>query len=104
MAHGPIPDKPEHDAESLALEEQFGLPSLSLDFGNEGRVVVRLPDNRAAARAFKGATARLASRPTRPKRSRPVDPYAQIKRAVETTPEQFDRLAKKVEDLGEDPS
>lgn len=117
MAHGPIPD-PKHDAESLALEEQLGTPALDLDFGAEGRLVIRLPDNRAARRAFSEADARLAALA---QRSRP-NPHAltetalkataisedfartmeSISTAVGATPEQVDRLAKRAKELGED--
>jgi hypothetical protein len=57
MAHGPIPE-PKHDAESLALEEQFGITSLSLDFGAEGRCVVSF-DTRKMQREMASASAKL---------------------------------------------
>ena len=57
MAHGPIPD-PKHDGESLALEEQFGIPMLIRDFGAEGRLVIAL-DDRKVQRELNATAARL---------------------------------------------
>ena len=59
-------DQPKHDAESLAMEEQFGIPSLELDFGEEGRLLVNI-DGRKAARECNEVAARIERLATRRK-------------------------------------
>lgn len=50
-------DQPKHDAESLAMEEWFGIPTISLSFP-DGRVVIPV-DARKFTRACKEASAAL---------------------------------------------
>lgn len=50
-------EQPEQDAEALALEEQFGIPTISLSFP-DGRVVIPI-DARKLTRECKAANAKL---------------------------------------------
>jgi hypothetical protein len=53
-------ERPKHDSESLALEEQFDIPSISLDFPGEGRVVIPV-DGRKASRELRECDAKLSA-------------------------------------------
>lgn len=60
-------EEPKHDDESLAMEEQFGIPVIERDFGEEGRLIVPV-DTRKVERELKATSARLdalGQRPTR---------------------------------------